>query len=270
MSYDEYEELLDEDFEPEPKRKKKKAVPERQLSAVGAPKGQRAVTGRPGPSRASQTQPPRRGPKHVKGRAATGRRYRRRSTATRWKIIIAGLGAALVVLIALFVMAERQIGFFAPAGSIADSSQAGDKPIPIDQKRYSQLKAEVQANPQNFAALFDLGEMTFEAFRWEESISWLERALEINPNDVIAIQDVGTANFNIGNRSKALEMWLRALQVDPNNAQTHWNLGFYYANDQPPNMIAATQEWQKVLQFAPPSSRLYQFAQSALNEVRAP
>jgi len=165
----------------------------------------------------------------------------------------------------VFILVQAGVGPFGRGGN-----QPGpDQPPAFDQKRYQELRAVVEKNPQSYAALFELGQMTFESDRFEESITWLERALQVKPDDVWSMLDVGTANFNLGDREKAREIWLKALEIDPTNPQTHWNLSFYYASKQPAEIETAMGHWQQVLQYAKPGDQLAQLAQTHIDQYKS-
>jgi hypothetical protein len=125
--------------------------------------------------------------------------------------------------------------------------------IPLDTERVAQLMTEVQLDPNNKDALFELGERYFEANEWQSSIDWLTKLVAIDPTNTAAQTDIGTANFNLGRPDMAKTSWLAVLQTDPNYVQAHYNLGFLYANIEPVDLAAARQEWQKVVELAPAS-----------------
>jgi Tfp pilus assembly protein PilF len=125
--------------------------------------------------------------------------------------------------------------------------------IPLDTERVAQLMAEVQLDPNNKDALFELGERYFEANEWQSAIDWLTKLAAIDPANTAAQTDIGTANFNLGLPDAAKTSWLAVLQIDPNYVQAHYNLGFLYANVEPVDLAAASQEWQKVVELAPGS-----------------
>jgi tetratricopeptide (TPR) repeat protein len=141
--------------------------------------------------------------------------------------------------------------------------------IPLDTERVAQLMAEVQLDPNNKDALFELGERYFEANEWQSSIDWLTKLLAVDSTNTYAQTDIGTANFNLGLPDVAKTAWLAVLQIDPNYVQAHYNLGFLYANIEPVDLAAARQEWQKVVELAP-GSDLASTAQVHLDGLSAP
>lgn len=267
---DEYEEL-DEDYEIEqpPGPAPVQPGPSRRQEEQEAAKARRGAAAAGQPQWQERGRRPKRGRGPAAPADARGSRTQRRDRAQRGddrlKKMALGLGVGLAIVLLGFFLVQSGIG---PFGRTINQ-QASNQPPTFDQKRYEDLKVVVEKNPQSFAALFELGQMTFESDRFEESITWLERALQVKPDDVWSMLDIGTANFNLGDREKARETWLKALAIDPNNAQTHWNLSFYYASKQPPDIDAAMQEWQKVLQLAPPGDELAKLAQTHIDQYKS-
>ena len=168
---------------------------------------------------------------------------------------LAVLGVAAILVVAAGYMVYRS----GPAGSqpaqVPAAPVASAPPItPLDQARVAELEALVQKNPSDGAALFELGESHFQAAEWQKSIDWFTRLVAVEPTNIHALTDIGTANFDLGNDSAAKAAWMRALAVNPNDPQVHYNLGFLYAQSNPPDYAAATAEWETVVKLDPNSS----------------
>lgn len=176
----------------------------------------------------------------------------------RVRMLVLGLGVGIVIIGLAFLAMQ--------AGLIGGKSQVAQQSA-FDQARYNQLQETLNSDPNNYSVLFELGEMSIDANRFEDTIYWFKRVLEVRPNDVHAMQDIGTANFNLGDIDQAREMWLKALQVDPNDAQTRWNLGFLYASLTPPDIDAAMREWERVIALTP-GTELARLSQSHIDTYK--
>ncbi len=99
------------------------------------------------------------------------------------------------------------------------------------------------------------GDAYYDAGRWSDAIPWYEKALQAAPGNTDVRTDLGTAYFYSGDSAKAREQWFKVLDQDPNKVQTHFNLGIMYSSQTPPDVDAATKEWETVIELAPTSEQ---------------
>ncbi len=178
--------------------------------------------------------------------------------------LLLGVAAGVVALAVIFG-ARELAGRGSSAGELP---QSGPAQAAFDEARAKELEALLATDPTNRDALFELGEMNFQAGRYEDAITWFTKLVEVDPANVHALTDIGTANFNLGRPDQAKTYWLKALEVDPNDAQVHYNLGFLYANVEPRDLAAAIAEWEKVIELAP-GSRLAETARVHVDGLRS-
>jgi tetratricopeptide (TPR) repeat protein len=165
--------------------------------------------------------------------------------------LLLGVLVGLVALGAMFL-----VRFGVPGGgseSVPPAQSAGDL-VPLDTERVAQLMKVIQGDPKNAEALFELGESYFLAGESQLAIDWFTELLTVDPNNVHARTDIGTAEFNLGRTPEAKASWVAALAIAPDDVQLHYNMGFLYANSEPQDLVAARQEWQKVVELAPDSN----------------
>lgn len=175
-----------------------------------------------------------------------------------------GVAAGVVALLVIFGVRELTNN----GGSAGDLPGSGPAAAAFDEARAGELAALLETDPNNKDALFELGEMNFQAGRYEDSISWFTRLVAIDPTNVHALTDIGTSHFNLGRPAEAKEAWLKALDVAPDDVQVHYNLGFLYANVEPRDLEAAIAEWEKVIQLDP-TSRLAETARVHVEGLRS-
>jgi tetratricopeptide (TPR) repeat protein len=175
------------------------------------------------------------------------------------------LGAGIVIgalaLLAIFGVRALASG---GGGSLPASATAPA----FSQQRADQLQTVLQQNPSDKDALFELGEMSFEAARFEDSISWLGKLVELDPANTLALNDIGTANFNLRRPDEAKVWWQKTLAVDANDVQAHYNMGFVYANAEPRDLAGAVNEWETVVRLDP-ASQLGQTAKVHVDGLKA-
>ncbi len=176
-----------------------------------------------------------------------------------------GIGVAIGVLAVFAIFGVRAMT--GGAGGAASLPATTGTPV-IDQARVDQLQAALNQNPSDKDALYELGEMYFEAARFEDSISSLTKLVDLDPNNKNALTDIGTANFNLGRPDKAKEWWQRVLTIDANDVQAHYNMGFVYANAEPRDLAGAVNEWETVVRLDP-QSQLGQTAKVHVDGLKA-
>ena len=72
-------------------------------------------------------------------------------------------------------------------------------------------------DPKDLDALNNKGVALNDLGRYEEALTWYDKALAIDPKHVYALYNKGAALFNLGKTDDAF-MWIdKALSIDPNN-----------------------------------------------------
>jgi cytochrome c-type biogenesis protein CcmH/NrfG len=132
----------------------------------------------------------------------------------------------------------------------AQSASNPQTPPPLDESRASAMKTTAQQNPADAVTRVQLGNMYFDAGRFQESAEWYEAALKINPRDVNASTDLGIAYYYMNQADKALAQFDRSLLVDPKHAKTLLNVGIVRAFGKQ-DLKGAVAAWQRVLAVAP-------------------
>ena len=138
---------------------------------------------------------------------------------------------------------------------------------PLDESRATALKTTAQQNPADGATRVQLGNMYFDAGRFQEAAEWYEAALKVNPKDVNASTDLGIAYYYMNDPDRALAQFERSLGVDPRHAKTLLNIGIVRAFGKQ-DLKGAADVWQKVVA-ADPSSEEARAARQALDGLRS-
>ncbi len=74
-----------------------------------------------------------------------------------------------------------------------------------------------------------LGNLYFDAERYDEAIKWYGDALKLAPNDVNVSTDLGVSYYYTNQPDKALEQFDHSLKLDPKHAKTLLNVGIVKA-----------------------------------------
>jgi tetratricopeptide (TPR) repeat protein len=155
----------------------------------------------------------------------------------------------------------------APAASASAEAPAERQPPPLDEGRVQQLTATIKNAPQNADAHTQLGNVYFDAERWDDAIQWYERSLEIDASDPNVSTDLGVSYYYTNRTEEALAQFERSLKIDPNHTKTLLNKGIVLAFGKQ-DLAAAAEQWKKVVTLAPDSPE-GQAARRALEGVAA-
>ena len=72
-------------------------------------------------------------------------------------------------------------------------------------------------DPRNFYSLSYKGAALGLLGRYEESINWIDKSLEVNPNALETLNGKAAALFALGRKQDAMEWIDKALSIDPTN-----------------------------------------------------
>jgi cytochrome c-type biogenesis protein CcmH/NrfG len=157
----------------------------------------------------------------------------------------------------------------------AQSTQAGTAaspggapaPPPLDESKAASMKTIAQQNPNDVSTRVQLGNMYFDAGRYQEAATWYEQALKVQPKDANVSTDLGIAYYYMNDSDRALTQFDKSLEIDPAHAKTLLNIGIVRAFGKQ-DMKGAAEVWQKILVVAPNSEEA-QAAKQALDGLRS-
>jgi len=133
-----------------------------------------------------------------------------------------------------------------PASPASDEQQAP----PIDLKRAAALEQEANAKPNDAALRVELGNLYYDAKRYDLAIPWYEASLRLNPKDIGVSTDLAVCYHSIGDPDRALRQIDQSLAIDPKHPKTLLNQGIIRAFGKQ-DLDGALESWEKVVKFAP-------------------
>jgi len=163
-----------------------------------------------------------------------------------WFTLILGL---MVGLIIGYVLAERQPVPPAKALRLGLSPQAaaqqgeglpeGHPPVDgasgAEAQRLRQQVAELEglmaSNPNDAGLMAAMGNIYFDASRWQEARDWYEKALQISSGDSNILTDLAVVYRNLGEFDRTIELLDQALAVEPGHWQAWYNKIVVYQFD---------------------------------------
>jgi len=149
----------------------------------------------------------------------------------------------------------------APAQAASGATRA------FDQSRAEALATQASSEPANAAVRAQLGNVYFDADRFDEAIRWYQESLGLNPRDPNVSTDLGIAYYYTNQADRALEQFAHSLSVDPVHTKTLLNQGIVLAFAKQ-DLDGAARSWERVVELAPASPE-GQAASRALEGLRS-
>ena len=185
--------------------------------------------------------------------------------------IAMGLAGVLLGLLGGWIIGTQQgTGSQAvpsPAQSAAPPSGGQQSARTVDENRVAQLRADAEKDARNPAPRVQLGNLYFDAERYDEAARWYAAALEIDPKQVDVSTDLGIAYYYSNQPDRALEQFDRSLQIDPTHSKTLLNIGVVRAFGKQ-DLDGAAKAWQRVIEVAPNSEEAAR-AKQGLDGIRS-
>jgi tetratricopeptide (TPR) repeat protein len=169
-----------------------------------------------------------------------------------------GIAGVFFGLIAGWIIGSQQgvarPGVAAPAQAVA-ASEAGagtTQAAMLDENQVAALKSVAEREASNVSPRVELGNLYFDAGRFDDAITWYSDAVKLAPNDANVSTDLGVSYYYTNQPDKALEQFAHSLAVDPKHTKTLLNMGIVKAFGKQ-DLAGATQAWQEVVKLAPDS-----------------
>ena len=151
----------------------------------------------------------------------------------------------------------------------AESGNAGAAvgPRAVDEARVRDLTAAAEQNASDAVPRIALGNLYFDAERFEDAITWYEAALELDSRNVDARTDLGVSYYYTNQPDRALEQFDYSLSIDPRHTKTMLNMGIVRAFGKQ-DLLGASAAWEQVVAIAPESPE-GRAARQALDSMNA-
>ncbi|MCC6314405.1 MAG: tetratricopeptide repeat protein [Thermomicrobiales bacterium] len=134
------------------------------------------------------------------------------------------------------------------------SPPSSTQPAAADSQKFEQmLRAEIEANPDDAAALASLGNVLALRGAVEEAIAQFERAVAIDPDNAQYRRDFALTLADDGKFADAELQFQRSIALDPHDADALYFLGALYDRWQPPRPAEALAAYQRAIAAAPDS-----------------
>jgi cytochrome c-type biogenesis protein CcmH/NrfG len=197
----------------------------------------------------------------------------RRLPFMRKESVVFGIAGIFFGLLVGWIIGSQQPGRpgappAAAAQASAQPSAPGQQaPAPFDEARAAALKTTAERSPTDAETRVQLGNLYFDAERYDEATKWYEAALKVDPRNVNASTDLGIAYYYSNQADRALAQFDRSLAMDPKHSKTLLNIGIVRAFGKQ-DLDGAEKAWQRVLDVAPDSQEAA-VAKRGLDGLRA-
>ena len=152
-------------------------------------------------------------------------------------------------------------GASAPAASSSSSSAA-----PFDATLAADLERQAETQPASAAVRVQLGNLYFDAERYDQAAPWYEAALKLEPGNPDVSTNLALSYFATTQVDRALAQLDRSLAIDPRNVKALFTQGVVRARGKQ-DLAGAAESWQRVVDVAP-NSKEGQQAQQGLEAIR--
>jgi len=175
-----------------------------------------------------------------------------------------GVAGIAFGLIAGWIIGTEQARPAAPAAAQpaqASSSQSTSQGSPsnassntraaiVDDAKVKALTSLADQQPTNAKPRIELGNLYFDAEKYDDAIKWYEQAVKLQPKDENLSTDLGVCYYYTNQPDKAIARFDESLKINPKHVKTLLNLGIVRAFGKQ-DLAGATKAWEQVLALDP-------------------
>jgi tetratricopeptide (TPR) repeat protein len=145
------------------------------------------------------------------------------------------------------------VGFtiYKTGGTVSDSPTTNSQQSSKNEERHQnilKLEAEVTANPEDFQAWRQLGNLYYDHNDPEKAIAAYSKSLEFHSGDANILTDLGVMYRRTKQPQKAIESFNKGIQMEPTHEPARFNKGIVllYDLNKPGDAIATWEELLKI------------------------
>ena len=152
----------------------------------------------------------------------------------------------------------------APTGSGGGGAPAAPR---LDEQEARRLEDIARSDPANATPRAQLGNLYFDAEKYDLAIKWYEEALKLDPTNPDVSTDLGVSYYYSNQPDRALAQFTRSLEIEPKHTKTMLNQGLVLAVGKQ-DLDGASKAWQRVVELAPNTAE-GQAARRALESMKS-
>jgi small glutamine-rich tetratricopeptide repeat-containing protein alpha len=154
-----------------------------------------------------------------------------------------------------------------PAAQQGATTPAAQPPRPLDEGQAQALRTTAEQRKDDAQPRIELGNMYFDAERYQDAVTWYTEALKLAPKNVNVSTDLAVAYHYLQQNDKALEQFDYSLKIDPKHTKTLLNQGLVRAFGKQ-DLKGAASSWQQLIEIAPNSEEA-RMAKQALDGLKS-
>jgi tetratricopeptide (TPR) repeat protein len=170
--------------------------------------------------------------------------------------VVFGVAGTCFGLLVGWIIGTQQTGpaVAPPPAAQNAAAPAPDRPPPppLDLQMLQTLEQEAKARPADGAVRARIGQLYFEAERFDQAIPWFEAALKLDPKNIDVSTDLAVCYHYADDPDRALAQLERSLAINPRHPTTLLYQGTIRAFGKR-DLAGAFESWQKVVEYAPDS-----------------
>jgi tetratricopeptide (TPR) repeat protein len=169
--------------------------------------------------------------------------------------IVFGVAGTFFGLIAGWLIGSQQATVRPPAPATQAAAPSGSgggaaaEPR-LDEQEARRLEDIARSDSANATPRAQLGNLYFDAERYDLAIRWYEEALKLDPTNPDVSTDLGVSYYYSNQPDRALAQFKRSLEIEPKHTKTMLNQGIVLAFGKQ-DLEGATRAWQRVVELAP-------------------
>jgi len=162
-------------------------------------------------------------------------------------------GTFLGLIVGWMIGSQQGTPPAAPTAAAAPAAQPqAPAAPPVDVQRATELEQTARSQPSNASVRAELGNLYFNAERFDQALPWYEQAQKLDPRDINVSTDLGVCYYYTNQPDRALQQFDHSLSIDPKHVKTLFNQGIVLAFGKQ-DLKGAEQAWQRVVELAPNS-----------------
>jgi len=180
-----------------------------------------------------------------------------------------GVAGILFGLIAGWIIGTQQAALAPqPAQQTRQAEQQPtSSPPALDEAKVKAFRSVAEKDPANAESRIQLGNLYFDAERYDQAIEWYAQALKLAPKNVDVSTDLGVSYYYSNQPDKALAQFDQSLKLDPKHTKTILNVGVVKAFAKQ-DLQGAQAAWEQAIKIAPDSPE-GQAAKKLLDSLRS-
>ncbi len=174
-----------------------------------------------------------------------------------WAVVIVPVALGLISLLAIVSLlfmgnqisgildeVDRGVPISSPLAPASPFAPAATSPS-ASTTAIDALLEEAAANPDDVDVLLALADAYYAAEDYTASGTWFDKVLAVDPGNEEARLARGAVHFNLGEFEQAKRVWLAFAAAHPDDQEVHYDLGFLYLNEEPPDWDGVQREWNR-------------------------